>query len=396
MMLDRARWSAEGEGGPGSGGERFGKQEQEPASEDVIDVAPGVLRMQLPLHFTGLGHVNMYGLVDRAGLAVVDPGMPGRGAWRSVVRALRRAGYRPADVHTVVVTHSHPDHFGGAGRLAAESGAAVVAFGGFAVPWVVHSGPDVVSVDDSSLGTVSLGTVTTEAVVHGPGRLSVPWRAADNAMSPPQLPRSLRGPLLQLAWRMGRRYLEPPPLGRALTDGDQLRLADRDWFVVHTPGHTADHVCLYDPEHRLMIAGDHVLPTITPHVSGIGCGPDPLRQYLDALDRVTRFDVDLVLPAHGHPFADLAGRTDQIVRHHQRRLGRLREIAASEGPATVEVFTRSLFGAGRGGLLAESEVFAHLEHLRHDGAAVVRRQDGALVYALPEGAVPGGRSGPAN
>lgn len=388
-MTSRSHGAAESGDGSGVAGGRSGKQEQEVASDAVTEVAPGVLRMQLPLQFTGLGHVNMYGLVDRAGLAVVDPGMPGPGAWRSVVRALRRAGYRPADVHTVVVTHSHPDHFGGAGRIAAESGAAVVAFGGFAVPWVAQGGPDVVSVDDDSLGAV-----TTEAVVRGGGHLRVPWRAADDTMPPPQLPRSLRGPLVQVAWRMGRRYLEPPPLARGLADGDPIRLADRDWFAVHTPGHTADHVCLYDPDHRLMIAGDHVLPTITPHVSGIGCGPDPLQQYLDALDRVARLDVDLVLPAHGHPFADLAGRTDQIVRHHQRRLGRLREIAASEGPATVEVFTKGLFGVGRGGLLAESEVFAHLEHLRHEGSIVVRRQDGALVYALPEGAVPAGLRGP--
>ena len=30
------------------------------------------------------------------------------------------------------------------------------------------------------------------------------------------------------------------------------------------PGHTIDHLCLFDPEGGLMICGDHVLPTITP------------------------------------------------------------------------------------------------------------------------------------
>ena len=55
------------------------RQEQEPASEEVTEVAPGVLRMQLPIWMPGLGHVNMYGLVDDRGLTVVDPG-PARSA----------------------------------------------------------------------------------------------------------------------------------------------------------------------------------------------------------------------------------------------------------------------------------------------------------------------------
>ena len=100
------------------------RQEQEPASEEVTEVAPGVLRMQLPIWMPGLGHVNMYGLVDDRGLAVVDPGLPGPQSWKALKQRLKTAGYGVKDIHTVVVTHSHPDHFGGAGRL---YGAAAIA-----------------------------------------------------------------------------------------------------------------------------------------------------------------------------------------------------------------------------------------------------------------------------
>ena len=74
--------------------------------------------MQLPIWMPGLGHVNMYGLVDDRGIAVVDPGLPGPQSWKALKQRLKTAGYRVNDVHTVVVTHSHPDHFGGAGRIA--------------------------------------------------------------------------------------------------------------------------------------------------------------------------------------------------------------------------------------------------------------------------------------
>ena len=103
------------------------KQEQEPASAEVIEVAPNVIRMQLPIWMPGLGHVNMYGLLDDRGLAVVDPGLPGPSSWKALKQRLKTAGYSLKDVHTVVVTHSHPDHFGGAGRIRKESGAELIA-----------------------------------------------------------------------------------------------------------------------------------------------------------------------------------------------------------------------------------------------------------------------------
>ena len=112
------------------------RQEQEEASEEVTEVAPGVLRMQLPIWMPGLGHVNMYGLVDDRGLAVVDPGLPGPQSWKALKARLKTAGYRVKDIHTVLVTHSHPDHFGGAGRIAREAGAELVTHHAFST-WTV-------------------------------------------------------------------------------------------------------------------------------------------------------------------------------------------------------------------------------------------------------------------
>ena len=105
---------------------RVRRQEQEPATAEITEVAPNVLRTQLPVFLPGLGHVNCYLLQDDRGVAVVDPGLPGPQSWRALVDRLKRAGYKPKDVHTVVVTHSHPDHFGGAGRFRDSYGAEVL------------------------------------------------------------------------------------------------------------------------------------------------------------------------------------------------------------------------------------------------------------------------------
>ena len=67
-----------------------GKQEQELASDEITEVAPGVLRMQLPIQFTGLGHVNCYALEDDRGFALVDPGLPGPEPWDGLIDRIQR------------------------------------------------------------------------------------------------------------------------------------------------------------------------------------------------------------------------------------------------------------------------------------------------------------------
>ena len=61
------------------------RQEAEPATDEVTEVAPNVLRSQLPISMPGLGHVNMYMLLDDKGAAVVDPGVPGDESWNALL-----------------------------------------------------------------------------------------------------------------------------------------------------------------------------------------------------------------------------------------------------------------------------------------------------------------------
>src|SRR5438094_1930583 len=102
------------------------RQEDEPATTEIDEVAPGILRMQLPLAMPGLGHVNCYALEDERGFTVVDPGMPGKASWKSLIERFDGAGFQLRHIHTVVVTHSHVDHFGASGRIRVETGANVV------------------------------------------------------------------------------------------------------------------------------------------------------------------------------------------------------------------------------------------------------------------------------
>ncbi len=333
---------------------RVPKQEQEPASDAITEVAPGILRAQLPINFTGLGHVNCYLLEDRDGVAIVDPGLPGPSSYKALRRRLTAAGFPIERVHTVIVTHSHPDHFGGAGRVRHESGARIVTHQKFRLMWDPSEPPDVDVEDMPDVGALAERRFPWDPTPWGGERMPISWQR-------------------KLAFKVARhfpRLMRTPTPTVRLNEADTITLAGREWVAIHTPGHTDDHLCLFDPTEGVMLSGDHVLPTITPHVGGLSPMADPLATFMDSLDKVAAYgdDVNTVLPAHGHPFTDLAGRAESIKQHHIVRLDQVRSTGEEIGrPATVAEYSKHLFSARVQGMMADSETYAHLEHLRLRG-----------------------------
>jgi glyoxylase-like metal-dependent hydrolase (beta-lactamase superfamily II) len=369
------------------------RQEQEPARPEITELPGGVLRMELPIRLPGLGHVNCYAIPDARGAAIVDPGLPGPGTYKVLSSRLAQADLRMRDVHTVIVTHSHFDHFGGAARIAKETGAKIVAHRRFSVgPFPAPSVPEV-SVDDLAAHHRHVHGAPDEHEEELPETLQAaiddahailerarvsgrsPWGGA--RPKPPLLARMR----FRFAHWIGRSIT--PVVSHPVEHGDVLQLGGREWFVTHTPGHTSDHICLHDPESGVLLSGDHVLPTITPHIGGITSSPDPLASFFYSLDRVAEIQgISQVLPAHGHPFDDLPARARAIKRHHYERLERVRAISRGFGvPETVQAFSQQLFHPRSWGAMAESETYAHLEHLRIAGEADRNEtRDGTLRY----------------
>jgi glyoxylase-like metal-dependent hydrolase (beta-lactamase superfamily II) len=366
------------------------RQERLPASEEVTEVAPGVLRVQLSVSLPGLGHVNCYALEDERGFALVDPGLPGPAPWRELHKRLGSAQIPLDRVHTVVITHSHPDHFGAAARIREVTGAELVTHDHFKTFWdpdeeddehkelADRSDPDAWAVAKERL--IRVGRSLWQGGYAARWNRPTPWGGKHPR---PDLRTRSR---YRLQGTMLAKYFRPPKPSTRVRDGQMLTLGRREWQAVHTPGHTVDHLCLLDPVSGTLLSGDHVLPTITPHISGLVRAEDPLRLFIESLDRVAALrGVQRVLPAHGHPFDDLAGRAGDIQRHHTERLARLCEAARELGEAPVESYSQKLFKPTSWGPMADSETYAHLEHLRHQGLARRRHAGGQLLYAVEPG-----------
>lgn len=339
------------------------KTEKRSADDHAEEVAPGILRIMLPIDLPGLGHVNCYVLEDERGLALIDPGLADGVSHNVLTERLAAVGLDVRRVHTVVVTHSHFDHYGGITRLHALDTlrpVEVIGFRGFGSSWR-HAYDGILEDEDSS----ALVERTPAEVAEVAAKLvrPTPWgRMTDPFPSE-----------LLVQWSSGIdvvNVLRPPDISREVDDGDMILLGGREWAVLHTPGHADDHVCLWNEEDGVLFSGDHVLPTITPHISGLSEYEDPLHVFFESLERIEALEGSTtVLPAHGDPFVDAADRSRVIREHHEGRLDRLRDIGVEIGQQPVEAYMKLLFRERSWGNMAASETYAHLEWLRlHDGA----------------------------
>jgi glyoxylase-like metal-dependent hydrolase (beta-lactamase superfamily II) len=320
--------------------------------------APGVFRLVLPLPFPGLRRVNAYLLVGEDGCTLVDcgisdPGLsPDRG-WDGLVRSLAVCGFDPGQVNRLVVTHTHIDHYGMAGRFIEGTGAGLMMH--------AKSQHDLASYRDPGRATRGLAELLRD---HGLPEEEVSeltafedWRPYVSAVVDASTP---------------------------VQGGEVLSCGDRSWTVVYTPGHAASHICLFSESDGLLLSGDHLLPTVTPHIDfQAGGEADPLGDYLASLQKVADLEPSLVLPGHGKPFDEGADRAGVIARHHERRLGSILQVIRFEprtvGEITDQVFGSELFDFQR--RLALGEVIAHLVYLSRRGEVDrVTRDDGTFAY----------------
>jgi glyoxylase-like metal-dependent hydrolase (beta-lactamase superfamily II) len=142
---------------------------------------------------------------------------------------------------------------------------------------------------------------------------------------------------------------------------------------------------LYVRGHQILIAGDHLLPKITPHVGVFPGGPqNPLQDFIDSQRKIQPLEVALVLPAHGGVFKDHRHRTRQIIQHHEYRMQEMLDIIRQR-PRTAYDVARIAFDFNADSSLtvqfpATFETLAHLELLRSLGRATNEDRGDEVVF----------------
>ncbi len=328
-----------------------------PAPGDAIEVAEGVLWLRLPLPMA-LDHVNIYALDEGDSWTIVDTGIHSRRSvklWEDILAGPLQG--RP--VGRVILTHHHPDHIGMAGWLMARFGAELVTT---RTAWLMAR---MLILDEES-------RPTEQALAY--------WRAAG------------MDPEIYAARKDSRPYnfadtCLPLPVGyRRLQQGDVFHAAGRDWDVHIGNGHAPEHLTLWSRDDSLVIAGDQILPSISPNIGVYPTEPDadPLSDWLEACARFQALarDDHLVLGGHNLPFTGLPVRMRQLSDNHHGALRRLEAhlvVPRVAADCFAPLFKRRI-DAGTYGL-ALVEAVAHLNHL-HQAGRITRqkRADGAWLW----------------
>lgn len=307
----------------------------------------------------GLPYVLPYFISSRGDTLLVDCGWNTDDTYEALQEQLAEVGARIADVQTLVLTHAHPDHCGLAGRLKKEAGCTV---------WM----------HEVEAGFLRSRYASPEELLD---RMDIWYRR--HGVSEDDRPELERG---SMPMRFFVAVFEPDKLA---TGGERLQVGDFIFELIWTPGHSPGHLCLYEPNHELLISGDHILPTITPNVS---LHPqqraNPLQDFLDSIEKVAKLKVRRTLPAHEWDFADFHKRIDELRVHHLARLEDMLEAVGSEGPVTAtEVAQRVRWTTGSYESLpawmkraAIGEALSHLVYLVHQKRLQMLEDEGSVTF----------------
>ena len=317
----------------------------------------GVHTLAIPTPFR-VGRVNCY-LIDDDPLTLVDVGPNSAQSLVALEQALAQHGRRLEELERIVITHQHADHLGLAGIVAARSGAEVCALD-VLVP-VVEDFKRYSDANDTLAQALMLRHGIAGDVVTALGEMS----------------RAYRG------WGGSTRVTH------VLHHDGTLEFANRTLQVLHRPGHSPSDTVFFDPQRRLLLAGDHLIghissnPLISLPLDG-RAGPErpkPLLTYIESLKLTREMPVETVLPGHGIEFTGHAQLIDERFQMHERRARKFYELIA-ERPRSAHDLAQAVWGnvAVTQAFLTLSEVLGHLDLLMERGEVAEVEDEGVVQF----------------
>ncbi|MFN0145405.1 MAG: MBL fold metallo-hydrolase [Dehalococcoidia bacterium] len=308
----------------------------------------------------GLPYVLPYMVKSGGDTMLIDCGWNTDDAYAALEIGMQEHGSHPTEIQQLFITHVHPDHYGMSGRLKRMTDCEVL----------IHE-------EDAKV--VHSRYLAPKGLTEDMGKFM-----ALNGVPPIDTSGLAMGSMNMLD------RVSPVPADREFKGGETLKVGEFYFQVIWTPGHSPGHMCLYEPNRKVLFTGDHVLPTITPNVSiNTQTHGSPLGDYMRSLVLLEHLDVEYVLPAHEFETKDLKKRLREIEVHHEQRLAEMQKCVDSGGSTGWEVAGRVKWATG---MLTDFEPFmqraavgetlAHLEYLYEQGklSKVMR---GPSVFWLP-------------
>jgi glyoxylase-like metal-dependent hydrolase (beta-lactamase superfamily II) len=263
---------------------------------DVVPIAEGVNTIPIPFD-GGASSINIHLLGPPADTILVDAGHHATAG--ELIRTLEARGVGPGGVRAIIPTHAHQDHYGGAGALAAWSGARIWAH------------PAAVSQIEDAWDHYNAWSVVASA---------------------PSWEDFLK---LQGA---------PAGVARLLREGDLVAHAGMELKVLHTPGHERGAITLFEPARRIAFVGDLIQGGSDAAGNWLGLFSDAAAQRR-SLERLMGLDAAVL--CKGHRRARLGAEVREDIRCALARVDRIEEALVGalgeKSPQSLGELVRAAF-----------------------------------------------------
>jgi glyoxylase-like metal-dependent hydrolase (beta-lactamase superfamily II) len=303
-------------------------------------VVPGVWRLRLPLPWPGVPHCNAWAVAAGDGVVLFDTGMHEPGSISHLERAMAQVNLSIENVRLVACTHAHSDHYGQAADIVDRAVCEL---------WMHPNHEHMTRAAQDPEAALQRRV----EIARQSGVPEEPLQAYAEAR---------RGQGFGIS-----RIIEPD---RPLLPGTTIETDLGQWDVYETPGHAPSHVCMHQPEHRILISGDHLLGRVSLYYD-YGYSPDPAGEFLNSLDVVEKLDARLCLSGHGRTFTDVQGHIEANRALVHERIGKVHEVIAKE-PMTAFDAVPLVYGQAITPMNANwwlSETLCYLVHLERTGRA---------------------------
>jgi glyoxylase-like metal-dependent hydrolase (beta-lactamase superfamily II) len=303
-------------------------------------VVPGVWRLRLPLPWPGVPHCNAWAVAAGDGIVLFDTGMHEPGSIAHLERAMAQVNLSIENVRLVVCTHAHSDHYGQAADIVDRAVCEL---------WMHPNHEHMTRAAQDPEAALQRRV----EIARQSGVPEEPLQAYAEAR---------RGQGFGIS-----RIIEPD---RPLLPGTTIETDLGRWDVYETPGHAPSHVCMHQPEHRILISGDHLLGRVSLYYD-YGYSPDPAGEFLNSLDVVERLDARLCLSGHGRTFTDVQGHIEANRALVHERIGKVQEVISND-PITAFEAVPLVYGEAITPMNANwwlSETLCYLTHLERTGRA---------------------------
>jgi endoribonuclease LACTB2 len=155
----------------------------------------------------------------------------------------------------------------------------------------------------------------------------------------------------------------------AVSDGDLIPAGDGELKVIHTPGHSPDHLAFWHEPSSTIFSGDLVVrgSSVMIHTSRGG----NLSEYLRSLQRLLTLEPAVLLPAHGPRIDEPRALLTSYLEHRRMREQQVLD-ALHAGRTSVQAIAESIYDGLDPALLpaAHENVRAHLEKLEAQGLVI--------------------------